>query len=75
MRRSAVEVAGVSEVTHAGEPRRSARPESLAEQIARRGLPPLQSLDELRDDEIWESDEELREFLDQLYESRRSGLG
>ena len=70
-----MEVAKVSEVPHAGEPRRPARPESLAEQIARLNPQPIQSLDELRDDEIWESEEELQEFLEQLYESRRSGLG
>jgi hypothetical protein len=74
MRRSPVEVAGVSEVTHAGEPRRSAQPESVAEQIRRKGIKPLRSANDLRAD-VWESDEELQEFLDHLYESRRSGLG
>jgi hypothetical protein len=74
MRRSPVEVAGVTRSTHAGEPRHTAPPESVAEQIRRKGIKPLRSADELRAD-VWESDEELQEFLDHLYESRRSGLG
>ena len=74
MRKSPVEVSEVSEVPHAGEPPHTAPPESVAEQIRRKGVKPLRSADELRAD-VWESDEELQEFLDQLYESRRSGLG
>jgi hypothetical protein len=71
----AVDGVAMSETTHAEGQVRSDRHESLAEQIERRRLEPIQSVDELRDDEIWESDEELQEFLDQLYESRRSGMG
>jgi hypothetical protein len=52
----------------------SAPPESVAEQIRRKGIKPVGSVDELRAD-VFESDEELQEFLDHLYESRRSGLG
>lgn len=44
--------------------------ESLDEQARRKGARPLQSVDELRDDDIFESDEELRAFLEDLDQSR-----
>lgn len=44
--------------------------ESLDEQARRKGARPLQSVDELRDDEIFESDEELQAFLEDLDRSR-----
>jgi transcriptional regulator with XRE-family HTH domain len=44
--------------------------ESLDEQARRKGARPLRSVDELRDDEVFESDEELRAFLDDLDRSR-----
>lgn len=69
-----MEVAGVTRSPHADEPRGTAPPESVAEQIRRKGIKPLRSADDLRAD-VWESDEELQEFLEHLYESRRSGLG
>jgi len=46
--------------------------ESLDEQARRKGARPLRSVDELRDDEVFESEEELRAFLDYLDRSRRS---
>jgi hypothetical protein len=44
--------------------------ESLDEQARRKGARPLQSVDELRDDDVFESDEELTAFLDDLDRSR-----
>ena len=44
--------------------------ESLDEQARRKGARPIQSVAELRDDDIFESDEELQAFLDDLDRSR-----
>jgi hypothetical protein len=46
--------------------------ETLDEQAKRKGAKPLSSLDELRFDGIWESDEELDEFLDYLDRKRQT---
>lgn len=46
--------------------------ESLDEQARRKGAKPLRSLDELRFDGIWESDEELDELLDHLDRQRQA---
>lgn len=44
------------------------------EELARRqGVRPITSADQLANDEIWESDEELDAFLTDLYQSRRTG--
>jgi hypothetical protein len=46
-----------------------------AEELARRqGVRPIQSVDELARPDLFESDEELDEFLADLYESRRTGM-
>jgi len=45
------------------------------EELARmQGVKPIESVDELAHDGIFESDEELDEFLADLYASRRAGL-
>jgi len=46
--------------------------ESLDEQARRKGAKPLTSMEELRCDGIWESDEELDEFLDCLDRKRQA---
>lgn len=46
--------------------------ESLEEQARRKGAKPLTSMEELRADGVWESDEELREFLDYLDRQRQA---
>jgi hypothetical protein len=46
--------------------------ESLEEQARRKGARPLGSVDELRFDGIWESDEELDEFLAYLDRTRQA---
>lgn len=49
-------------------------PESLDEQVRRRGLRPIGSVDELARDDVFESDEELDAFLTHLYASRHADL-
>jgi hypothetical protein len=46
-------------------------PETLDEQVRRIGAKPLTSMEELRADGIWETDEELQEFLDYLDHQRQ----
>jgi hypothetical protein len=48
--------------------------ESLDEQVQRRGLRPINSAADLMVDGAFESDEELDEFLTDLYASRRANL-
>jgi hypothetical protein len=68
------EMAVTEGAEHTRAPGRRAARESLDEQARRKGVRPLQSVDELRDDEIWESDEELAEFLAYLDAARQSWL-
>jgi hypothetical protein len=58
----------------AGSPR-PRRPETIAEQIDRKGVHPITSVDELRADAIWESDDEVDEFLASLQARRQLPLG
>ena len=45
------------------------------EELARRqGVKPINSIDELAQPDLWESDEEYEAFLVDLYASRRAGL-
>ena len=45
------------------------------EELARRkGVRPVESVDDMVRPELFESDEEWQEFLAELYASRRSGL-
>jgi hypothetical protein len=46
--------------------------ESLDEQARRKGAKPLRSMEELRADGVFESDEELQEFLDYLDRQRQA---
>lgn len=44
------------------------------DELARRqGVKPVESLSDLAQPELWESDEEYEEFLNDLYASRRAG--
>lgn len=68
-----MEVAAMStggEREHGGRFRRVR--ESLDEQARRKGAKPVTSLDDLRFEGIWESDEELDEFLDYLDRQRQA---
>ena len=62
-----------AEERHAYPPDRA--PESLDEQVRRRGLRPIGSVDELARDDVFESDEELDAFLAHLHASRHADLG
>jgi hypothetical protein len=44
------------------------------EQVRWQGISPISTVDELAFPDVWESDEELREFLAELYASRRASL-
>jgi hypothetical protein len=44
------------------------------ELVRRQGITPIISVEELAQPDPWESEQEYREFLDDLYASRRSGL-
>lgn len=44
------------------------------EQVRRQGVQPITSVDELAFPGVWESDEELDEFLADLYAARRASL-
>jgi hypothetical protein len=46
--------------------------ETLDEQARRKGAKPLTSMEELRADGVFESDEELQEFLDYLDRQRQA---
>jgi hypothetical protein len=47
---------------------------SLEEQARRQGVRPIASVDELAEPGMFDSDEELAEFLADLYASRREGM-
>ena len=44
------------------------------EQVRRQGIQPIASVDDLAFPGVWESDEELDEFLADLYASRRASM-
>jgi hypothetical protein len=44
------------------------------EQVRQQGVRPIASVDELAFPGVWESDEELDEFLADLYASRRANM-
>ena len=58
---------------HVQVPGRRTPRESLDEQARRKGVRPFQSPDDLRNDDVWESDEELAEFLAYLDAARHAG--
>ena len=68
-----MEVAAMSTGAERGDTGRFGRVrESLDEQARRKGAKPVTSLDDLRFEGIWESDEELDEFLDHLDRQRQA---
>jgi hypothetical protein len=46
----------------------------IAELVRNQGIKPITSVDELVEPETFESDEELEDFLTDLYATRRAGL-
>lgn len=56
--------------------RRPGRGSVPVEELARRkGVRPVESVEQMAQDGVFESDEELEEFLAHVYESRRADLG
>ena len=53
---------------------RHERRESLDEQVRRRGIKPVTSVDDMARDDVFESDEELDAFLAHVYAERQANL-
>lgn len=56
------------------EPRPTDRELSIEELAKQQGVKPIESLADLAQPDLWESDEEYEEFLADLYTSRRSDV-
>ncbi|MGH3158805.1 MAG: hypothetical protein ACRDNF_19835 [Streptosporangiaceae bacterium] len=64
-----------SDAEHTPAPHKVPEPHvSADEQVRRQGVRPITSVDELAFPGVWESDEELDDFLADLYASRRASL-
>lgn len=50
------------------------RPESIEEQVRRKGIRPVQVIEDMAQDGIFESDEEVEQFLDHVYAARRADV-
>jgi len=50
------------------------RPESIDEQVRRKGVRPVESAGDMAQDGVFESDEELEEFLAHVYATRHADL-
>ena len=48
---------------------------SVEELARRKGVRPVESVEDMAQDGVFESDEELEDFLAHVYESRRTDLG
>jgi hypothetical protein len=59
---------------HLGRPHLGRRRESLDEQVRRRGLKPIESVEDLKCDGAFETDEELDAFLAHVYAERHANL-
>lgn len=62
-----------SSAEHAPAPHRAPHV-TAEEQIRRQGIQPIASVDELAFPDVWESDQELDDFLADLYASRRASM-
>ena len=51
-----------------------ARPESIDEQVKRKGVRPVESVRDMAQDRVFESDEELEQFLAHVYAARHADL-
>lgn len=66
---------GANEISQASvPPPTGGRRESLDEQVRRRGLRPITSVEEMARDDVFESDQELDEFLAHVYAERHANL-
>jgi len=50
------------------------RPESIDEQVKRKGVQPVESVKDIAQDGVFESDEELEQFLSHVYAARHADL-
>jgi hypothetical protein len=50
------------------------RPESIEEQVRRKGIRPVDSVEDMAQDGVFESDEELEQFLAHVYAARHADL-
>ena len=50
------------------------RPESIDEQVKRKGVRPVESVKDMAQDGVFESDEELEQFLTHVYTARHADL-
>ena len=50
------------------------RPESVDEQVKRKGVRPVESVRDMAQDGVFESDEELEQFLAHVYAARHADL-
>jgi hypothetical protein len=50
------------------------RPESIDEQVARKGIRPVESVEDMAQAGVFESDEELEQFLAHVYAARHADL-
>jgi hypothetical protein len=51
-----------------------ARPESIDEQVKRKGIRPVESVEDMAQDGVFESDEDLEQFLAHVYAARHSDV-
>jgi hypothetical protein len=63
-----------SEAEHLDRPRVGGGREPLDEQVRRRGIKPITSVDDFVCDGVFDADEELDAFLAQVYAERRANL-
>jgi hypothetical protein len=63
-----------SEAGHLDRPRFDRRRASLDDQVRRRGLRPIKSVDDLVCEGVFDTDEELDAFLAQVYAERHANL-
>jgi hypothetical protein len=50
------------------------RPESIDDQVKRKGVRPVESVKDMAQDGVFESDEELEQFLAHVYAARHADL-
>ena len=51
-----------------------ARPESIDEQVKRKGIRPVESVEDMAQAGVFESDEELEQFLAHVYAARHTDV-
>ena len=62
-----------SSADYAGEPP-EARLESIVEQVRRKGIRPVESVEDMAQDGVFGSDEEVEQFLAHVYAARHTDL-